>query len=155
MQLGGWSSRTTRSCHLYSCPSPLNLIPPPPLPRPLYRPSTHPRLVSFRRHNHRHRLRARVHVCVCVCVTGTKTPYNLLERHDTPCRAAEIYIQPKSSLMLIVPKTVRYTKHDARSPCYFFFFLSFSYFLFLLSFSFLSYLSVNGDNDRTSSQDFE
>lgn len=111
------------------------------LSRPLYRRSTHPRLVSFRRHNHRHC------VCVCVCVTGTKTPYNLLERHDTPCRAAEIYIQPKSSLMLIVPKTVRYTKHDARSPCYFF---SPS----LLSFSFSSYLSVNGDNDRTSSREF-
>lgn len=76
-------------------------------------------------------------VCVCVCVTGTKTPYNLLERHDTPCRAAQIYIQPKSSLMLIVPKTVRYTKHDARSPCYFFL----SSFLFLL-FLFSSYLSV-------------
>lgn len=129
MQLGGWSSRTTRSCHLYSCPSPLSLIPLP-LSRPLYRPSTHPRLVSFRRHNHRHR--------VCVCVTGTKTPYNLLERHDTPCRAAQIYIQPKSSLMLIVPKTVRYTKHDARSPCYFFL----SSFLFLLFLFSVTYLSV-------------
>ena len=75
-----------------------------------------------------------VPVCVRVCVTGTKTPYNLLERHDTPCRAAEIYIQPKSSLMLIVPKTVRYMKHDARSPCYFFFLLLFlpSFFLFFV-----------------------
>lgn len=92
-------------------------------------------------------------VCVCVCVTGTKTPYNLLERHDTPCRAAQIYIQPKSSLMLIVPKTVRYTKHDARSPCYFFLSLSSFLFLSLPSFSFFSDLSVS-DNDRRR-EDFE
>lgn len=114
--------------------------------RPLpYRPTPaaatfNPRLVSFRRHNHR------VCTCVCVCVTGTKTPYNLLERHDTPCRAAEIYIQPKSSLMLIVPKTVRYIRNTMLVR----FFL-----LFLFSFSFSSYLSVtSADNDHTSSRGF-
>ena len=42
-------------------------------PRPFFLPTFSPRLVSFRRRNHRR-------------VTGTKTSYNLLERHDTPCR---------------------------------------------------------------------
>lgn len=55
--------------------------------------------------------------------------------------------------MLIVPKTVRYTKHDARSPCYFFLSLSSFLFLSLPSFSFFSDLSVS-DNDRRR-EDFE